>query len=178
MALVINDLATDMLNATYNQTNASEALQRLGDAIDIYLNANNLMTFSWLAFDTYSNKDPITSCTGVISNINITLTPANSSDRHYVYTHLSNEIKSGCSTGTYNVTTGGFTTSPNNLTTAPTFTSLDIFLNYNSGNDTRLAYFRELASQIILWVKGMVPTGTCNGTHGIYIGVATPISIT
>ena len=178
MALVVNDLASVMMEATENQTDAYEALLDLGNAIESYLNANNLMTFSWLAFDTYSNPDPVTICTGKISGINITLTPSESSNRNTTFTHLSAEIKSGCSTGTYNVTTSGFSTSPNNLTTAPSFTSLSIFLNYSSGDDTRLHYFRDLASQIITWVIGMVPTGTCAGTHGSYTGIATPVSIT
>ena len=178
MALVVNDLASVMMIATENQTDAHNALLDLGNAIESYLNANILVTFSWLAFDTYLNPDPVTTCTGKVSGINITLTPSNSSNRNTTFTHLSAQIKSGCSTGTYNVTTSGFSTSPNNLTTAPSFTSLSIFLNYNSGNDTRLDYFKDLASQIIAWVKGMIPTGKCAGTHGAYIGNATPVSLT
>lgn len=178
MSLVVDDLKSSMMNATANCETASDALIKLGNAINSYLLDNTEILFSWsavLAVPPFT-ADPVVECNGGMSAINIVLTPSNVSDKTNSLLKLSTEIIAGVSVGLYNVTASGFSVTAMPLLPTPTLASLLINIVYDKDKDTRDEYFRQISDQIITWVKSFKPISPCSGSHGSYTGNATVIN--
>jgi hypothetical protein len=175
MPLAINDLQTELMNSTLNQPNAQVAMKKMGDAISSYIMANALVNFSWVGVrpppPPPPEPDPITVAVGKITGIVITLTPSMMTSAPQAMAFMANQIRTGVAMGTY-MPDPPWSTSPGNLLTIPPLTLTP------AGVAERSACFLHMATEIITWITGFVPTVVCSGSHTVYIGTATPVSIT
>jgi hypothetical protein len=170
--MIANDLASAMKAATQGQTAAVPALTALGNAISTYIKANAVVAFSWagaLAVPPFT-PDPVVVATGKITLLTITLTPSMATSQPSAIAHLSSEITAGVKAGSYNVTDAGFATAAATMSTIP-----DLVLAISAPD--RDAAYLAMATQIVAWIIAYVPAQTCSGSHGLYVGVATPTTI-
>lgn len=172
MPVVSADLKGKMLDATKGKTDNMASLSALGKAIGDYLNANNKITFAWVGVDPLGKPDPVTTCTGVISGMTVTLTPSMTGEKSVAQLKMSTEVKAGVALGTY-TTDNGFSCGVGAMASAPTLSAL----NLNITGPERDAAYDQMASQIVSWFKALIPTIQVSGSHGSFVGAATPTAI-
>ena len=163
--LMISDLSTTTVN-----DGASGALNVLATTITDYININAEVSFTWNAIlpATPFTVDPTTTASGILTGINITLTPSLATTQVAGLAQLSSEIIVGVKLGSYNITDIGFSTVSQLLTSAPTIDSLVISIDENTQDASML----KLAQDIVGYITGLVPTAPVLGSHGSYTAPA------
>lgn len=174
MALVVTDLKQQMIDdlaSITGEDEASSALDILAATITGYINDNAEVAFSWNAIlpATPFTVDPVTTASGVLSGITITITPSLATTQAGGLSALSTEIIAGVSLGSYNITDAGFSTTQQLLTSAPTIESLSIAID---GATTQAAAMEKLAQDIIDYIIGLVPATPVLGSHASYTAPA------
>lgn len=172
MPVVAANLKNKMLDATKGKTDNVASLSALGTAIGDYLNANNKITFAWVGVDPVGKPDPVTTCTGVISGMVVTLTPSMTKEKAVAMLKLSTEVKTGVALGTY-TTNNGFACGVGAMASAPTLATLSLDITGPERDDA----YDQMASQIVDWFKKLIPTIPVSGAHGAFVGAATPTAI-
>jgi hypothetical protein len=164
LALIAEDLKSEMLSATENLEDASLALTALGEAISLYFINNAEFSFSWNGITPGSPPvvDPVVSASGGIISLVITLTASGADFPGGGLAQLGSEIQAGVASGQFNVTDPGFALSPGVMVDIPPL-SLSL-----GGEDIREDAFASLADQIINWLTGYVPAAILLGSHGSY----------
>lgn len=163
MSLNANALANELKNAVEGETDAFSAMSKLGNAIANYLLNNAQLTFVWNGIKSSDGSpDPVTSASGGIVSLTITLTPEGTKNHVNNMSHLANQIRSGVLVGTYNITQGGFSTSPLPMADAP---PLNLSMG---GEEARDDAFLNLCTQIVNWMKSYAPSAKILGSHGAY----------
>lgn len=170
MALVAADLRDAMIAVlvpiTGDGHTAQDALTLLASSINTYVMNNAVVAFAWngvQAASPYGTEN--TTPNGEIESLNIVLTPSMATTQGSGLSHLSTEIITGVSAATYNITDGGYSTTPLPLSSAPTIGSLDIIIdNKTTQQDAHMS----LAQCIVDYVTGLVPTAPVLGSHGSY----------
>jgi len=169
MALVAADLKEVIQTVTYGQTQATAVLPALGNAIANYIMASAEVFFSWGGIDPVgpppSKPDPVTTATGKISELVITLTPSMATTQAAAYSHLKQEFVTGLSAAKYNITDSGFSTSPMLMDTSPLINNLTFAVS----GPYRDSALLQLATNIVQWVTSQMPTGVIEGSHGTYL---------
>lgn len=171
MPLNIQALKTTLMTATLGATDANVAMKKMGDAITEYILTNALVNFGWVAFTVPPPlPDPVIATVGKMYDVAVVLTPSKMTSAVSAMAYLANEIRLGVSIGTY---------TPDAPWSCSYGTMLDIpiLVLTPSGVADRDASFLHMATEIYTWITSYVPTVTCSGAHGAYIGVATPVSI-
>lgn len=165
-------LADKMKNAVAGKTDAVDALAALSSAISEYIVENAVINFSWIAVNPVGGApDPITSAAGSFTSMPIVLTPSGVTDYEQSQAQFSSQCDSGFSASQYNITDAGFSTTP-----AVAGTSIPLTLSIPETNSYDEA-MSALASNIVDWIKQQVPTIPVSGTHGVYVGAGSVISI-
>lgn len=172
MALVASDLKdlmiTDLLSITGEDT-ANTALNILEATISNYIMNNAVVSFAWNGIQPGDPPTPEnTTPSGEIESLNIQLTPSMATTQVNALSHLNSEIIAGVTAATYNITEGGYSTTPLPLSSAPTIGSLAISINAT----TQQAAMLKLAQDIIAYITGLVPTAPVLGSHGVYTAPA------
>lgn len=204
MALSVSGLQTAMMSATYNYSNYTTPMTMLGNAIRDYIIANADLSFSWTATNTVDPYDTETQTpSGEILTCPIVLTPSYASVPVTGLTYLATGIVAGIRLGTFNITTGGYSTTAQLMSDCPDFTLSINFTNsqtsalvelgfetvealYANGSDSnrqafcaslRTDAFLQLSEQIINQITAYHPGTPIPGTRGTYQGATTLCTI-
>ncbi len=173
MPLVSADLKTAMLDAT---AGALDPIA-LGTSIADYIVANAVLNFAWVAMDSSSVPDPVTTATGEIISCTIVFAQTGSNENGASMTLLGNWIMAGLTAAQYNITAAGFACTPVSLAgpvAPPDLTPPTI----PEGGDVRDLLFTNMATKIITWLMAYVPPAPVSGTRGSFTGVGTCTAIT
>lgn len=173
MALVIADLAEAMKAGTYLKPSASEAVAGLGNSVATYVKDNAEVEFSWSATNPVGVPDPATTAMGEIILLEFVMTPSMATNQSSALQALDAQFITGMMAATYNITEGGFSTSPGVMSSSPQISTLQLAIT----GDDRDTAFNKFASDLIAWITSQVPTAPCSGSHGEYTGSGTVISI-
>ena len=166
-------LKNELISATNNKGTAQDALSSMGNAIASYLKANAIFNFSWVAVNGSGSPDPVTTAQGEFISLNISLSPSNADNQSDAIINLESELIIGVSAGMFNITSAGFVTTPVIIDSPPTINNLNIEIEGNNRENAML----QLATDIIDWIKQLIPTNTVSGTHGAYTGIGTVLNI-
>ena len=172
MALSKDGLKTVLLGASEGQSDGSVALSNMAGDMSAYIIDNAVISFSWVATNpSNGSPDPQTTVTGEIISLIISLTQSGADNQPSAMTYLANEITTSFQVGSYNITESGFSTTSAIMSDIPA-------LSINFSATDRDDAFDKLATQIIDWITSYIPASVCSGTHGVYVGVGTPVSVT
>ena len=185
MALVAADLRDVMIAALTSITGdghtAQDALDLLADSIETYIMDNAAIAFSWngvQAATPFGSEN--TTPSGEIQGLSISLSPSMATPEQgqtFALAHLSDEIITGVSAATYNITDSGYATSPLPLSSAPTIDSLVTSITGITVVDPpaeppaptpQEQAHLQLAQCIIDYITGLAPTAPVLGTHGTF----------
>jgi len=166
-------LKNAILSEIANLTDAGTALQKLGTAIGDYIASNAVVAFTWVAVNPVGGApDPVASASGGITTMTVALTPAYGVvDHNVAQAHLETECNAALSLALYNITDAGFSTAP---VVFGVVDSLNLTVSKTSDSDIAIG---ELAENIIDWIKSQKPVAPCAGTHGVFVGTGTVLSI-
>lgn len=165
-------LCQEMLAATNRATNAYVAQKKLGKAIEKHLLTNTIVSFTWTGVSTILpfEPDPMMAGTGKVTGIVINLIPDFSNKPMKPLITMANQIRAGVMAGLYNINPP-WACSPGSLISIP---PLKLSLSRVSSREQAML---KMATEIVTWYIGYVPSIPCAGMRTKYVGVATPIKI-
>lgn len=165
-------LKTEILDEIANLIDADEALQKLGVVISEYFKNNAEISFMWIATNPVGGApDPTTSANGSILSVAFSLTPSHEIDSSASKAHFESECNSALSLAQFNITDAGFSTAP-----AVFGSVLPLSLSIPETDNSNEAIL-GLSESIVDWLKSQIPASPVSGTHGVYVGTGTVISI-
>ena len=169
MSINAQDLADTIKSELNGADNAPDANLSLGTAITNYFKDNTEFTFAWTAALTSPpyTPDPTVTASGKFIILNVICTPSGASEASTAMTLFASQIMAGFIGSIANITDGGFSTSPTPLSSAALISSLVINVSGGNQDDALLS----LATQLVNWVKTLIPTTPCSGSHGAYVGI-------
>lgn len=144
---------------------ASSAHVLFSEALEEYLESDCVVTYSWAAVDGIGNPDPTTSFTAKPTWVDFSVsTPSDLED-------WASKITAEVYTAVIEPDDTSFSFSPSLI-----FGNVLISLSFSNAT-TQSAAMLYICNEIVDGVKDMIAPGTFAGTHGIYTGTATMVSI-
>lgn len=173
MPLTIVGLATAMKASNYLMTtiNGQDCIKELGYAIGDYIVANALVTYSWHGINPGPPVAETVPTTGEIISHGINLTWSYAPVPLTGLVWLASEITAGMKIGLYNITAGGWATTPLPCIDLPL---LVLTISISTGVPgwwftARDVAFTQLATQICTWIWSYAPAAPNLGSHGAYL---------
>lgn len=177
MALVATELRDLLIENLSDKQTASEANTELGNTISNYVKDNAEVSLTWVAALPAApfTPDTVVSASGKILTLSLPLIPSLLTEQTSAILALKTQFITNFALATYNITDSGFVTSSGLLGSAPTISTLNLSISGDNQSNALL----QLASNIIDWIKLMIPATPCSGTRILtYTGVGAVVSIT
>lgn len=178
MPLLATSLKSALEAATEAVDNVDDALTSLGDAIADYVKDNAVVNYGWVAVNPAGAPDPVVAATGEITVFEVSLSvikSASGAPAPAGIILMQTALITSMTAGLHNITQSGFVTVPSPMASSPSLALLS-FAGVQ-GKDNRSDAYTELSNAIVTWVKAQVPTMPVAGTHGVFVGTGTLVSI-
>ena len=167
MSVDLTDFANAITASLQDISDYTQTMSALASAIETYITNNLQIRFAWVA-QYMGTLDPVTIAYGGISNLNVSLTLSNLTDKTNALAHIANEIKVSFQSVTYTITDADFVVTNGTFSDIPTLT---ISIATTTNRDTAML---NLADSILNWLTNYVPAQVVTGTHFVFVGTGAP----